>query len=136
MCDIPNDIAMDANTGETPAMDRLQAEKVDALQSEPSVEEAVKDSTVAGASQASQSRSQVENKSRVARRTGRLTQADTAGAHYNMKAWRCVHRSKHGDGMVQDWPSPKRRTENDQMGVHIGEWLQVRLCRAHGNEDQ
>ena len=50
MCDIPSDIAMDGNTGETPAMDTLQAEKVDALQSELSAEEAVQRSTVAGAS--------------------------------------------------------------------------------------
>ena len=46
-----------------------------------------------------------------ARHTGsRVTHADTAGAHYNTKAWRCVHRSKQGDGMVQDWPSPKKGT--------------------------
>ena len=32
--------------------------------------------------------------------SSRVTQADAAGAHYNTKAWRCVHRSKHGDGMV------------------------------------
>ena len=31
MCDIPNDVAMDGNTAETPAMDTLEAEKVDAL---------------------------------------------------------------------------------------------------------
>ena len=48
-------------------MDTLEAEKVDALQSEPSVEEGVQDSTSAGASQASQSLSQVGNKGRVAR---------------------------------------------------------------------
>ena len=53
MCDIPNDVAMDGNTAETPAMDTLEAEKVDALQSEASLEEAVQDIIVAGASQAS-----------------------------------------------------------------------------------
>ena len=54
--------------------------------------------------------------------SSRVTQADAAGAHYNTKEWRCVHRSKHEDGMVQDWPSPKKGTPNDQMGVHIGQW--------------
>ena len=72
MCDIPNDIAMDGNTAETPAMGTLEAEKVDALQSEPSVEEAVQGSTVAGASQASQCPSQVGNKGRVARKMGSI----------------------------------------------------------------
>ena len=43
-------------------MDTLQAGTVDALQLEPSVEEAVQGSTVARASQASQSPSQVGNK--------------------------------------------------------------------------
>ena len=47
---MPNDIAMDGNTAETPAMDTLEVEKVDAVQSEPSAEEAVQGSTVAGAS--------------------------------------------------------------------------------------
>ena len=55
MCDIPNDIAMDGNTAETPAMDTPEAEKVDALQSQPSVEEGIQGSTVAGATHASQS---------------------------------------------------------------------------------
>ena len=72
MCDIPNDVAMDGNTAETPAMDTLEAEKVDALQSQPSVEEAVQGSTVARASQASQSHSQVGNMGRVARKIGSI----------------------------------------------------------------
>ena len=67
MCDIPNEVAMDGNTAETPAMDTLEGGKVDALQSEPSIEDAVSGSTVAGARQASQSPSQVVNKGRVAR---------------------------------------------------------------------
>ena len=54
--------------------------------------------------------------------SSRVTQAEAAGADYNTKEWRCVHRSKHEDGIVQDWPSPKKRTANDQMGVHIGQW--------------
>ena len=41
---------MDGNAGETPAMDTVEAEKVDALQPEPSIEEAVQGSTVARAS--------------------------------------------------------------------------------------
>ena len=72
MCDIPNDLAMDRNTAETPAMDTLEAEKVDALQSEPSIEEAVQGSIVVGASQASQCSSQVANKGRVARMMGTI----------------------------------------------------------------
>ena len=51
-----------------------------------------------------------------------VTQTDAAGAQYNTKEWRCVHRSKHEDGMVQDWPKTKKGTANDQMGVHIGQW--------------
>ena len=50
MCDIPNDIAMDGNAGETPAMDTLEAEKVEALQPEPSIEEAAQGIIVARAS--------------------------------------------------------------------------------------
>ena len=50
MCDIPNDIAMDGNLAKTPAMDTKEAEKMDALQPEPSMGEAVQGSTVAGAS--------------------------------------------------------------------------------------
>ena len=58
---------MDGKVGETPQMDTLEAEKVDALQPECSVEEALQGSTVAGASQASQSASQMGNKGCVAR---------------------------------------------------------------------
>ena len=83
MCDIPNDIAMDGNTGETPAMDALEAEKVDALQSEPSVEEAVQGSTVARASQASQSPSQVGNKGRVAKNMGSIKDSTSVLAIQN-----------------------------------------------------
>ena len=83
MCDIPNDIAMDGNTGETPPMDTLEAEKVDALQSEPSVEEAVQGSTVAGASQASQSPSQFGNKGRVARKMGSIKNSTSVLAIQN-----------------------------------------------------
>ena len=53
-------------------MDTLEAEKVDALQPEPSIEEAIQGNIVAGASQASQSPSQVGNKSRVARKMGSI----------------------------------------------------------------
>ena len=63
---------MDGNAGETPRMDTMEAEKVDALQSEPSVEEAVQGSTVAGANQAGQSPLQVGNKGRVARKMGSI----------------------------------------------------------------
>ena len=62
MCDIPNDTAMDGNLGETLAIDTREAEKVHALQPEPSMGEGVHGTTVAGASQASQSPSGVIRK--------------------------------------------------------------------------
>ena len=83
MCDIPNDVAMDGNTAETAAMDTRVAEKVDALHSEPSVEELVQGSTVAGASKASQSPSQVGNKGRVARKMGSIKDCSTVLAIQN-----------------------------------------------------
>ena len=113
MCDIPNDIAMDGNTAETPAMDTLEAEKVDALQSEPSVEEAVQGSTVAGASQASQSPSQVGNKGRVARKMGCIKGSSSVLAIQNyvevrrakvnrkeLKIERCI---EYGQSRLIDW---------------------------------
>ena len=53
-------------------MDTLEAEKLDALQPEPSMGEVVQGNIVAGASHASQSPSQMENKSRVRRKTGSI----------------------------------------------------------------
>ena len=72
MCDTPNDIAIDGNLGETPAIDTREAEKVDALQPKPSMGEAVPGSFVVGASQASQSPSQMGNKSQVTRKMGSI----------------------------------------------------------------
>ena len=72
MCSLPNNITMAGNASETRAMDTLEAEKVHALQPEPSMEEAVKGSTVARASRASQPPSQVGSKSRVTRRMGSI----------------------------------------------------------------
>ena len=72
MYDILNDIAMDGNPGETQAMHTLEAEKVDVVQPEPSMEEAVQGSIVAEASQASQSHLQMGNKSRVTRKMGSI----------------------------------------------------------------
>ena len=83
MCDIPNDNAMAGNTAETPAMETLEAEKVDALQPEPSVEETVQGSTVARASQASQSPSEVGNKGRVTRKMGCIKDSTTVLAIQN-----------------------------------------------------
>ena len=79
MCDIPNDIAMDGTTGETRPMDTLEAEKVDALQPEPSVG----GSTVVGASHASPSPSQVENKGCVARKMGSIKESTSVLAIQN-----------------------------------------------------
>ena len=63
---------MDGNAGETLAKDTVEAVKVDELQPKPSIEEAVRGSTVAGPSQASQSPSQMGNKSRVTRKMGSM----------------------------------------------------------------
>ena len=113
MCDIPNEVAMDGNTAETPAMDTLEAEKVDALQSEPSLEDAVQGSTVAGASQASQSPSQVVDKGRVARKMGSIKDSSTVLAIQNyvevrrakvprkeLKIDRCM---EYGQSRIIDW---------------------------------
>ena len=113
MCDIPNEVAMDGNTAEIPAMDTLEAEKVDALQSEPSIEDAVQGSTVAGASQASQSPSQVVNKGRVARKMGSIKDSSTVLAIQNyvevrrakvprkeLKIDRCM---EYGQSRIIDW---------------------------------
>ena len=64
-------------------MDTLEAEKVDALQPEPSIEEAVQGNIVAGASQSSQSPSPVGNKSRVARKMGSIKESTNALAIQN-----------------------------------------------------
>ena len=113
MYGIPNDIAMDGNTGETPAIDTLEAEKVDALQSEPSVEEASQGSTVAGASQASQSPLQVGSKGRVARKMGNIKDSTSVLAIQNyvevrrakvprkeLKIDRCM---EYGQSRLIDW---------------------------------
>ena len=84
MCDIPNNIAINGNVGETPAIDTLEAEKVDALQPEPSTGEAVPGSIVAGANQASQSPSQMGKKCGVTWKMGSIKDSKSvlAIAHY------------------------------------------------------
>ena len=115
MCDIPNDIAMDGNTCETPAMDALEAEKVGALQPEAPIEEAVQGSSVAGASQASQSPSQVGNKSRVARKMDSITIKDSTSAlaianymefrrtKVNSKELKIDRTTEYGQSRLIDW---------------------------------
>ena len=83
MCDIPKDIAIDGNSGETLALHTLAAKKMDALHSEPSVEEAVYRSTFVGASQATQSPLQVANKGRVARKMGSIKDSTSVLANQN-----------------------------------------------------
>ena len=112
MCDIPNEVAMDGNTAEIPAMDTLEAEKVDALQSEPSIEDAVQGSTVAGASQASQSPSSGEQGScrkedgqyqGLLNRTGHSKLrggAESEGAAKELKIDRCM---EYGQSRIIDW---------------------------------
>ena len=80
---IPNSIAMGGHPGETPPIDTLEAAKVDALQPEPSVEEAVHGSTVAGANRASQSPSKVGNKGGVARKMGSIKDSTRVPAIQN-----------------------------------------------------
>ena len=96
MGDIPNDITMDGNLGETPAIDTREAEKVDALQLGPYMGEAVQGSTFAGASQASQSPSQMGNKSRVTRKMGSIKDATSAVAiaNYVELRWSKVNRKE------------------------------------------
>ena len=38
--------------------------------------------------------------------------------------------------MVQDWPSPKKETQNDQSCVHIGQSRHTGLCGAQSNKTQ
>ena len=104
---------MHGNIDQTPAMDTLEAEKVDALQSEPSVEEAVQGSTVAAASQASGSPSQLGNKGRVARKMGSIKDSTSVLAIQNysevrrakvprkeLKIHRCM---EYGQSRLIDW---------------------------------
>ena len=94
-------------------MDTLESEKVGALQLEPSVEEAVQGSTVAGASEASPSPSQVGNKGRVARKMGSIKDSTSVLAIQNyvevrrakvprkeLKIDRCM---EYGPSRVIDW---------------------------------
>ena len=113
MCHIPNDMAMDGNAGETPAMETLQVEKVDALQPEPSIEEAVQGSIVAGARQASPSPSQMGNKSRVARTMGSIKDSTSvlAIANYvdlrrtkvNYKELKIDRNLEYGQSWLINW---------------------------------
>ena len=64
-------------------MDAPQAEKVDTRQLEPFIEDVVQGSIVARASQASQSSSQVGNKSRVARQMGSIKDSTSVQAIAN-----------------------------------------------------
>ena len=72
-------------------MDTLEAEKVDALQSAPSVEEAVHSSALAGASEASQSPLQVGNKGPVARKMGSIKDSTSVRAIQNYVEVRRAH---------------------------------------------
>ena len=129
MCDIPNDIAMDGNAGETPPMDTLEAEKVDALQSEPSVEEAVQGSTVAWASQACQSPSQVGNKCRVTGKMASMKDSTSVLAIQNyvevrrtkvprkeLKMDRCM---EYGQSGLSDWDHVAEVKEDILANPHM-----------------
>ena len=128
MCDVPNDIAMDGNAGETPAMDTLEAERVDALQPEPSIDKAVQGSTVAGASQASQSPSQVGNKSRIVSKMCSIKDSTSILAIQNYVEVRRtkVHRKElridrcmeYGQSRLIDWDHVAEVKEDpDKAGV-------------------
>ena len=111
MCDIPNNIAMDVNAGKTPVMDTLEAEKLEALQPEPSIEEAVEG--FAGASQASQSPSQMGNKSGVARKMGSVKDSTSVLAiaiylelrrtNMNCKKMKMDRTMEYGQSRLIDW---------------------------------
>ena len=104
MCDIRNDIDIDGNIGETPAMDTLEAEKVHALQSKRSVEEAVQGSTVAGAIRASQSPSQVGNKGGMARKMGSIRDSTSVLAIQNymeVRRAKVPHKELKIDGCME-----------------------------------
>ena len=104
---------MDATSGEIPTMDTLEAEKVDALQPKPSMEEAVQGSTVVGAIKASQSPSQMGNDSRVTHKTGSIKDSTSvlAIANYvevlrtkvNRKALKIDRTMEYGQSRLIDW---------------------------------
>ena len=145
MCDILNDIAMDGNAGETSAMDTLEAEKVDTLQPEPSIEVAVQGTTVAGASPASQSPSQMGNKSRLARKMGSIkdSTSELAFANYaelrqtkvNRKELKIDRTMEYGDhvaevkGGLLASPSDGRRQllvwDDKRMRMSRRNWINV-----------
>ena len=113
MCDIANDIAMNGNLGETPAMDTREAEKVDALQPELSMGEAAKGNTIDGAGQANQSPSQMGNKSRVTRKMDSIKDSTSvmAIANYvelrrtkvNRKELKSNRTMEYGQSRLIDW---------------------------------
>ena len=116
MCRIPNNIAMDGNAGYTSGMDTLETEKVDALQPQPSLQEAAQGNTVVGVSQANQSPSQVGNKGRVARKMGSIKDSTSVLAIQNyvevrrtkvprkqMKIDRCMEHGNLGSSIGTTW---------------------------------
>ena len=94
-------------------MDTLEAEKLDALQPEPSMGEAVQGNIVAGASQASQSPSQMENKSRVTRKTGSIKDSTSVltianfvelrRTNMNRKEFQIDKSMEYGQSWLIDW---------------------------------
>ena len=104
---------MDGNLGETLAMETWEAEKVGALQPEPSMGEAVQGSNVAGASQASQSPSQMGNKSRVTRKMGSIkdsTRVPAIANYVELRRTKASHKElkidrtmEYGQSRLIDW---------------------------------
>ena len=110
---MPNDIAMDGNPGETPATDTQEAQKVDSLQPEPSMREAVQGTTVARASQVSQPPSQMGNTSHVTRKMGSIKDSTSvlSIANYvelhrtkvNRKELKIDRTMEYGQSRLIDW---------------------------------
>ena len=122
-------------------MDTLEAEKVDALQSQPSVEEAVQGSIVAGASQASQSPSQVGNKGRGARKMGSIKDSTSVLAiqnyaevrrttvpHKELKIDRCM---VYGQSRLIDWDHVAD-VKDDLLANPPNDRLQLLVCDDKG----
>ena len=110
-------------------METLKAEKVDALQLEPSVEEALQGSTVAGASQASQSPSQVGNKGRVPRKIGSIKDFTSVLAIQNyvqVRRPKVPRKEVKIDRCVEYWQS--RLVDGDHV-VEVKEDLLANPCR-------
>ena len=113
MCDIPNDIAMDGNLGEPPAVDTREAEKVDALQLKLFHGGSCTGHQGCWGQQANQTLSRMGNKSRVTRKMGSIKESRSVQAIANCVElrWTKVNRKElkidrtmeFGQSRLIDW---------------------------------